>query len=116
MAAINHNAHIGRKPKLSKRGKLKYNKVYSKRSKHWSISVIKEDKTYDYWPHLATKILQNRIDDKQTILRRVVIAPSTAMAPVLKTSDLVNKAFTRFSKEQNVQAGTSSSQDDISAS
>ena len=123
LAAIDHNSHVGRKPKLGKSGKLLYNKVYSKRSKNWSISVIKEEKTYDYWPVLAYKVLKSRIDDKHTILRRVVIpaehpkriAPSIAMASIPKTSDLISKALTRFSREEkNAEAATSSSQVDIS--
>ena len=108
MAAIDHNNHICRKPKLSKTGKLQYNKVYSKRSKNWSVSVIEEDKTYDYWPVLASKVLENRIDEKHTILRRLEIpvehpkriAPSIAMTSIPKTSDLVSKALTRFSSSQ----------------
>ena len=123
MAAIDHNSHIGRKPKLSKGGKLQYNKVYSKRSKHWSVSVIKEEKTYDYWPVLAHKVLKSRVDDKQTILHRVVIptdhpktlAPSIAMASIPKTSHLVSNALTRFNnKEQNAVPGTNSTQVDNS--
>ena len=31
-------------------GKLKYNKVYSKRSKNWKLETVKEPKTYDFWP------------------------------------------------------------------
>jgi hypothetical protein len=95
----------------------------SKRSKNWSISVIKEEKTYDYWSVLAYKVLKSRIDDKHTILRRVVItaehpkriAPSIAMASIPKTSDLISKALARFSREEkSAEAGTSCSQVDIS--
>ncbi|CAB4017748.1 Hypothetical predicted protein, partial [Paramuricea clavata] len=109
LAAIDHNySHVGRKLKLGKSGKLQYNKVYSKRSKNWSISVIKEEKTYDYWPVLAYNVLKSRIDDKHTILHRVVIpaehpkriAPSIAMASIPKTSDLISKALTRSSREK----------------
>jgi hypothetical protein len=123
LAAIDHNSHIGRNPKLTKNGKLQYNKVYSKRSKHWNISVIKEEKTYDYWPVVAYKVLNNRIEDRNTILRRVVIpaehpkriAPSIAMVPIPKTSDLVSKALTRFGKDDRSEVKeTNSNQFDTS--
>ena len=53
LAAIDHNAYLQRKPLLSKDWKLKYNKVFSKRSSNWRVSVIKEGKTYDYWTTIS---------------------------------------------------------------
>ena len=107
MAAINHNCHLHRKALLSKDGKLKYNKVFSKRSNNWRISFVKEEKSYDYWATITCKVLQKRKDDKGSILRSVPIpvdhpkniAPSIALKPIPKTSDLVEQTKSRFSKE-----------------
>ena len=106
MAAIDHNCHLHRKPLLTKDGKLKYNKVFSKRSNNWRISVVKEEKGYDYWDAITCKVLQKK-DDKGSILRSVPvpanhpknIAPSIALKPIPKTSDLVEQAKSRFSKK-----------------
>lgn len=106
LAAIDHNCHAFRKPALSEDGKLKYNKLYSKRSKNWRVQVVKEDKTYPFWPVLASRICQNRVQDEESITRRVVIpadhpkniAPSIALKPIPKTLDLVEKSLSRFAK------------------
>ena len=107
LAAIDHNAHLHRKPLLSKEGNLKYNKVFSKRSKNFRVSVVKKDKEYDYWPSISTSVLQQRKDDKRSILRSTPIpddhpkniAPSIAQIPIPRTSDLVEKSLSRYSKE-----------------
>lgn len=107
LAAIDHNAHLHRKPLLSKEGNLKYNKVFSKRSKNFRVSVVKKDKEYDYWPSISTRVLQQRKDDKRSILRSTPIpddhpkniAPSIAQIPIPRTSDLVEKSLSRYSKE-----------------
>ena len=106
LAAIDHNAHLHRKPLLSKEGNLKY-KVFSKRSQNFRVSVVKKDKEYDYWPSISTRVLQQRKDDKRSILRSTPIpddhpkniAPSIAQIPIPKTSNLVEKSLSRYSKE-----------------
>ena len=85
-------------------GKLTYNKVYSKRSKNWKLETVKEPKTYDFWPTLATRILQKRINDDESVIRKVEIpkehpkniAPSIAQQPIPNTDDLVKKSLSRF--------------------
>ena len=47
LAAIDHHTHVFRKAAVSASDKLKYDKVYSKRSKNWKLETIKEPKTYD---------------------------------------------------------------------
>ena len=106
LAAIDHNAHLHRKTLLTKDGNPKYNKVFSKRSSNWRVSVVKEDKTYDYWTTISTRVLKSRRDDKGSILRSTPlpddhpqkIAPSIALKPIPKTVDLVEKSLSRFSK------------------
>ena len=104
LAAIENNAHAFRKPEHTKSGKPKFNKVYSKRSKNWRVQPIKESKEYKYWPAFATRIMQKRLSDKETILRKVEIvqshpkniAPSIADKPAPSTSDLVRQSLSRF--------------------
>jgi cystathionine beta-lyase family protein involved in aluminum resistance len=105
LAAIDHNNHVFRKAAVTAKGKVKYNKVYSKRSKNWRIVTVKESKTYDFWSTLAVRILQKRIDDDESIKRKVVIskehpkniAASIAMKAIPKTADLVQQSLSRFS-------------------
>jgi hypothetical protein len=104
LAAIDHNTHVFRKNAVSATGKLKYNKVYSKRSKNHRIVPVKDPKTYDFWPTLATRIIQKRIDDDDSVHRRVEIseehpkniAPSISLHPIPKTDDLVKQSLSRF--------------------
>ncbi|CAB4040759.1 Hypothetical predicted protein [Paramuricea clavata] len=65
-------------------------------------------KSYDFWPTLATRILQKKVKDQISILRPVPvpedhpnnIAPSIALKLIPKTSDLVQRAQSRFVTEQ----------------
>jgi hypothetical protein len=73
LAVIDHNCHIFRKPFLTKSGKNKYRKSYSKRSKKWKITKVLEDKSYKYWNNLACRILELRLRDSKTVLRKVTL-------------------------------------------
>ena len=96
LAAIDHNTYVFRIAAVTATGKLKY-KVYSKRSKNWKLETVKEPKTYDFGPTLATRILQKRIDDDESVIRKVEIpkehpkniAPSIAQQLIPSTADLV---------------------------
>ena len=104
LAAIDHNTHVFRRAAVTATGKLKYNKVYSKRSKNWKLETVKEPKTYDFRPTLATRILQKRINDDESVIRKVEIpkkhpkniAPLIAQQPIPSTDDLVKKSLSRF--------------------
>ena len=72
LAAIDHNnSHTFRKAAFTKDGKPKKSKVFSKRSNNWRVTTVREPKTYDFWPTIATRILKKRIDDEESVLRRV---------------------------------------------
>jgi hypothetical protein len=70
---------------------------------------VNESKSYDYWPTLTTRILQKRKADKCNVLKKQEIpsehpqriAPTIAMKSVPKTSDLVQKSLSRFSKSSS---------------
>ena len=92
---------------MTKGGKQKYNKVYSKRSKNWRIITVQEDKTFDFWVPLTVGILQKRVDDDESILTKTIvsadhpkkIASSIAMKPVPSTADLVQQNLSRFANQ-----------------
>lgn len=96
--------HVFRKAAVCTTGKLKYNKVYSKRSKNWRVQAVKEPKAYDFWPAIASRILKKRVDDEDSILRKVEIpeehpkniCPSIALQCIPKTSDLVKQSLSRL--------------------
>lgn len=123
LAAIDHNSHAFRKPALKKNGNPKYSKVYSKRSKNWKIEVVKEDKTYSYWPTLASRILNKRASDNDSMQRKVKvpvshprnIAPSIALKPIQKTIDQVEQKLSRFvnKPETNVSQQETVAEDQI---
>ena len=104
LAAIDHNSHIFRQPELSKSGEKKYNKIYSKRSKNFTAMVVLEEKTYDFWAPLTSGILQRKVDDKDSILKKMElpenhpkkIAQSIAMKEIPATKDLVKQSLSRF--------------------
>ena len=111
VAVMDHNNNLNRKPSLSSSGDPKYQKVFSKRSKNWRVPVVKEDKTFDFWPTLVSRIMKKRVADEKSILRKTQlssdhpknIAPSIAMKPIPKTSDLVQSSRSRFSKVTSSQ-------------
>ena len=59
LAAIDHNMHLSRKPKLTNEGKEGHRK-YSKRSQKFHAEVVKKEKQYSYFPFLVSKMLQRR--------------------------------------------------------
>ena len=59
---------------------------------------------YNFWPTLAIRILKEKVDDDDSILRKVdipkdrpkQIAPSIALKPIPKASELVQQSLSRF--------------------
>ena len=105
LAAVDHNCHLFRKPELKKNNDIKYSKVYSKRSKNWRAAIVLEEKKFDFWAPLATEILQKRLDDKDSILKKVLlpaehpknISKSIAMKAIPATKvDIVQQSLSRF--------------------
>ena len=106
LAAIDHNCHLFRNPSLTKDGKTKYQKTYNKRSKNYKVTTVLEEKTYPYWKTLACKILEKRVEDTETIVRKVdvsddhpkKISSSISMKAIPKTDELVKGMLSRFEK------------------
>ena len=63
-----------------------------------------EEKTYDFWAPLTSGILQRKVDDKDSILKKMElpenhpknIAQSIAMKEIPATKDLVKQSLSRF--------------------
>ena len=60
LAAIDHNYHLSRKPAQRKDGGERGHRKYSKRSQKYHAEVVREDKSYSYFPFLICKMLQRR--------------------------------------------------------
>lgn len=112
LAAIDHNFHLARKPAQRKDGGQRGHRKYSKRSKKYHAEVVKEEKSYSYFPFLTCKMLQrrsrmegsfsqpsyrNEFDPKQ-------IAPTLAMKEPSPTEVLM-KGPSRFIKTKMEKGG-----------
>lgn len=60
LAAIDHNYHLSRKPAQRKDGGERGHRKYSKRSQKYHAEVVREKKSYNYFPFLICKMLQRR--------------------------------------------------------
>ena len=92
---------------MTKTGKQKYRKTYSKRSKKWKVTNVLEPKTYPYWKALACRIMDKRFMDVQSVARKVEtpvthpqkISTSIALKPIPDTKQLVESSLSRFGKK-----------------
>jgi len=60
LAAIDHNMHLFRKPKVKKDGGAAAHRKFSKRTDRYHAEVVKEDKKYSYFPYMAARMLLTR--------------------------------------------------------
>lgn len=112
LAAIDHNFHLSRKEAQRKDGGQRGHRKYSKRSQKYHAEVVKEEKSYSYFPFLICKMLQRRaqmegsfsqpsdrndFDPKQ-------IAPTLAMKEPPPTEVLM-KGPSRFLKKPLKEGG-----------
>ena len=101
--------HIFRPLAKIKAGKERYERKYSKRTKKWHVQPVKVAKDYHYWPHLLTRVLKLRADDKQSV-RKVVERPANhpknlagtiAMKQPTPTAELIQFRNLRFGKSKS---------------
>lgn len=106
LAAVDHNYHLYRNPSLTKHGNKKYRKTFNKRSKNYKVTTVLEEKTYPYWKTLACRIMDKRVADTETVLRKVdvsddhpkKISSSISLKTIPKTGKLVKGLLSRFEK------------------
>ena len=60
LAALDHNFHLFRKAKSKVDGGQRSHRKYSKRSQKYHAELVKEEKTYSYFPFMIAKMLQTR--------------------------------------------------------
>lgn len=60
LAAMVRNFHLSRKPALRQDGAKRGHRKYSKRSQKYHAEIVKEEKSYSYFPFLICKMLQRR--------------------------------------------------------
>ncbi|XP_041364443.1 uncharacterized protein LOC121379856 [Gigantopelta aegis] len=84
---------------------FRYHRIYSKRSKTWSVVPVLEKKLYQYIPELLTQILQKRIDEAYLTMQCPVtmsqddprrISRTIAEVEPESTEVLVSKKRSRF--------------------
>ena len=102
LAVLDHNFHLFRK---TIDGKFK--KLYSKWSGNWRAEVVKEDKSYSYWPALIAEILCKRAEDRGNCSKacNCISNKSTAPCPTIAmresptTRDLIAARLSRFKQQ-----------------
>ena len=96
--------HIFRPFAFTKAGKQRYDRKYSKRTKKWHVHLVKVSKEYSYWPHLTSRVLKLRSEDKESVRRAVprplydpkILAQTIAMKQLTPTSELIQFRKARF--------------------
>ena len=108
LAAIDHNMHLSRRPKLSKAGKEQGHRKYSKRSQKFHAEIVKEKKSFSYFPFLVAKMLHRRSmyegsftlpSDRVNEFDPKQIAPTIGMKEPPPTEELM-KGPSRFEKNE----------------
>ena len=105
LAAIDHNMHLSRGKQVNTVCDARRHRKYSKRTQKFHAEIIKEEKTYSYFPFMVAKMLKERCvlegsfsqptDDNQFNPKQ--IAPTTGMKAAPSTEELL-KGPSRLSK------------------
>lgn len=103
LAAIDHNFHLFRKPKQGPGGELVGHRKYSKRTQRYHAEIVKEEKSYKYFPYMVARMLDLRRGFEGSFSAKSdvdefnpkQIAPTLAMKAPPSTEELM-KAPSRF--------------------
>ena len=107
LAAIDHNMHLSRKSKLTNTGKERGHRKYSKRSQKFHAEIVKEEKSFSYFPFLVAKMLHRRStyegsftlpSDRMNEFHPKQIAPTIGMKEPPSTEELM-AGPSRFEKK-----------------
>ena len=107
LAAIDHNMHLFRKAKITKDGELHGHRKYSKRTQKYHAEVVKEGKSYEYYPYMVAHMLKVRSEFEEKFSGRSdqdefdpkQIAPTIGMKEPPPTEELL-KAPSRFTMKK----------------
>ena len=100
LAALDHNVHVDRQhaqPKTS--SERRFHRKYNKNSQQWTVTKVKQHKTYPHISQLMHRVLLRKIKDTESVLQKPLkssFAQST-IAPVAPpgTSSLVEQQRSR---------------------
>ena len=105
LAAIDHNMHLSRGKQLNAAGEDRGHRKYSKRTQRFHAEIIKEEKSYSYFPFLMAKMLKERCllegsfsqKSDDNVFNPKQIAPNIGMKEAPATEELM-KAPSRLAK------------------
>ena len=105
LAAIDHNMHLSRGKQVNAVGDARGHRKYSKRTQKFHAEIVKEEKSYSYFPFMMAKMLKERCllegsfsqptDDN--LFNPKQIAPTIGMKAAPSTEELL-KGPSRLSK------------------
>ena len=104
LAVIDHNHHLARKPSVTKAGKVRYNRSWSKRRQAWKLVALKEEKSYSHDNYLMARTLFQRVKDKKCLKSKLSkpeshpekIAPNIGKVAAPSVDALRTEYATRF--------------------
>lgn len=111
LAALDHNANCDRPAAVKKDGSLRQQRYYSKKSGHWSVCHVKEEKTYPYVSDIISSCIEKRLIDPIRMNRPVVldaddprrISKTLASVEPPPTAQLVEEKKSRFPLEKDIK-------------
>ncbi|XP_062501795.1 uncharacterized protein LOC134178895 [Corticium candelabrum] len=119
LAALDHNVHVDRQhaqPKTS--SERRFHRKYNKNSQQWTVTKVKQHKTYPHISQLMHRVLLRKVKDTGSVLQKPLkssFAQST-IAPVAPpgTSSLVEQQRSRTGNSNStVNAHTTREIDEI---
>ena len=105
LAAIDHNMHLSRGNQTNAAGDQRGHRKFSKRTQKFHAEVVKEEKSYSYFPFLMAKMLKERCllrgsfsqSTDDNVFDPKQIAPTIGMKSAPPTEELL-KGPSRLSK------------------
>ena len=96
LAALDHSMHIDRP--IAGGDQAQYHRVFHKRTKHWDVVPVKEQKAFLYIPELTTKICSYRYGLDQSLRTHLAgerVASTTPVSP-RSTKEIAQAKRSRF--------------------
>ncbi|XP_071950042.1 uncharacterized protein [Antedon mediterranea] len=107
LAALDYTANHQREIKKNKDGTTRYQRLFNKKSKRWTVVPVKEEKDYSYIQKLVEMVVYRRLLD-ETSLKTVTglgeddprrLSRNIASVPAPPTHQLVEEKLSRFKKK-----------------
>ena len=106
LAAIDYNSHVDREHLATKDGRLRYHRLFNKKSARWTVTPVKAEKTFSYMDNLIANVFNRRLNDNIGMQRNSVreandpreISANISSIPPPCTADLVKEKQSRLQK------------------